>query len=430
MMKTVAFHTLGCKVNQYETEAMAELFADAGFHAVPFEQAADVYVINTCTVTGVSDRKSRQMIHRARALNPDAVIAVAGCYSQVSPDEVRVSGADIVIGNTDKCAIVDLVLSAEKGKVKDILKERTFEDMSISSFGDKTRAFVKIEDGCNSFCSYCIIPYARGPVRSRSITSIIDEVTRLASAGFTEVVLTGIHIASYGLDLKDDSLSLIDVIEAVHKIEGISRIRLGSLEPRIMTEDFIKRIAALPKLCNHFHLSVQSGCDATLKRMNRKYDTALFKKAVANIRKHIPKSAITTDIMVGFPGETEEEFEASVRFLEDISFAESHVFAYSNRPGTRADKAEGQVKKADKTRRAAIMAKKAGECRDKFLASFVGETLSVLFEQEVEEGVYEGHTSNYITVRTKSDTDITNKYIDVTIDTIADGIASGTIHTP
>ncbi len=429
-MRTVAFHTLGCKVNQYETEAMTELFASAGFGVVPFEEVADVYVINTCTVTATSDRKSRQMIHRARTLNPDAVIAVAGCYSQVSPDEVRSAGADIVIGNTDKSRIVSLVSDMDKGSVKDILKEHSFEDMAISSFGDKTRAFVKIEDGCNSFCSYCIIPYARGPVRSRPIESIITEVSRLAEAGFTEVVLTGIHITSYGMDIKDKSITLADVIEAVHNICGIRRIRLGSLEPRVMTEDFIKRIATLPKLCNHFHLSVQSGCDDTLKRMNRKYDTAMFKEAVSTIRRYVPDSAITTDIMVGFPGETEEEFETSLKFMEDICFAESHVFAYSNRPGTRADKAEGQVKKSDKTYRASLMADKAGECREKFLSSFVGRTLTVLFEKNVEDDLYEGHTANYITVRTPSDTDITNKYIDITIDSITDGIASGTIYTP
>ncbi len=431
MNKTVAFHTLGCKVNQYETEAMAELFADAGFTVVPFDSVADVYVINTCTVTGMSDRKSRQMIHRAKALNPDAVIAVAGCYSQVSPQDVKDTGAHVIVGNENKAKIVQLVTDALKGMensdVSDIMKARTFEDMHISSFGEKTRAFVKIEDGCNSFCSYCIIPYARGPVRSRPLESIIDEVSALAKNGFSEVVLTGIHIASYGLDIPDEQINLGDVIKSVHEIDGIERIRLGSIEPRILTEDFVKKLASLPKVCNHFHISVQSGCDETLSRMNRKYDTALFRQVVKNIRKYIPDSAITTDIMVGFPGETEEEFEKSLAFLKDIAFAEAHVFAYSNRPGTRADKFDGQVKRKEKSRRAAIMAAAADECKENFLTGFVGRTVSVLFEQEVADGVYEGHTSNYITVHILSDKNIARQYADVTIDRIENGIAYGTL---
>ncbi len=431
MNKTISFHTLGCKVNQYETEAMTELFVKAGFTVVPFDSVCDVYVINTCTVTGTGDKKSRQMIRRAKALNPDAVVAVAGCYSQVAPDEIKKTGADVIIGNENKNKIVELVEDALSGKhttmVGDILKVRTFEDMQINSFSEKTRAFVKIEDGCNSFCTYCIIPYARGPVRSRPLESIVDEVKALAQNGFSEVVLTGIHIGSYGLDIKDKTLNLGDVIKAVHQVDGIERIRLGSLEPRILTEDFIKMLSELPKVCNHFHISLQSGCDDTLARLNRKYNTWDCKTVVENIRKYIPETAITTDIMVGFPGETDEEFEKSVEFLNDICFAESHVFAYSNRKGTKADKLPNQVTKEIKNKRAAIMAAAADRYRQSFLSNFVGRTVSVLFEREIADGIYEGHTSNYITVHAKSENDLSHTYADVTIDDIQDGIANGTI---
>jgi len=409
MNKKVAFHTLGCKVNQYETEAMTELFEKGGYEIVPFDSVCDVYVINTCTVTGTGDKKSRQMIRRAKTLNPDAVIVVAGCYSQVSPGEIAELGADVIVGNSDKSKVVELVDSALCGNkadsVKDIMKVRTFEEMHISSFSEKARAFVKIEDGCNSFCTYCIIPYARGPVRSRPIDDIVSEVTELAENGYSEVVLTGIHIGSYGLDIKDEQINLLDVIVAVHNVDGITRIRLGSLEPRILTEDFVKKLASLPKVCNHFHISLQSGCDETLARMNRKYTCADFKNVVENIRKYIPDSAITTDIMVGFPGETEDEFAKSVEFLKDICFAETHVFAYSNRRGTKADKFSGQVLKSVKNARASIMAKAAEECRSKFLSQFVGKRVSVLIERDISHNIYEGHTSNYITVLYKHCTD-------------------------
>jgi threonylcarbamoyladenosine tRNA methylthiotransferase MtaB len=411
---------------------MAELFKAAGFCVADFDDVCDVYVINTCTVTSMGDKKSRQMIRRAKAINPDAVVAVTGCYSQVAPEEIAKTGADIILGNKSKNKIVDFVLSALEDKIKteqveDILRERTFEDMRISAFDEKTRAFVKIEDGCNSFCTYCIIPFARGPVRSRDIESIVSEVESLAAVGYSEVVLTGIHIASYGMDIKDKDINLLTVIKAVHNVDGIERIRLGSIEPRILTEDFVKELSHLPKVCNHFHISLQSGCDDTLKRMNRKYDTAHFRQVVENIRKYIPDSAITTDIMVGFPGETDEEFEASVNFLKEIAFAEAHVFAYSNRKGTKADKFEGQVKKEVKNRRAGIMAKAAEGCRDAFLESFVGKTVKVLAEREIDGGVFEGHTSNYITVQFESETDVAHRYIDVKITKAEKGICHGTI---
>lgn len=429
MEKTVSFHTLGCKVNQYETQAMTELFENAGYKVLPFDSICDVYVVNTCTVTGTGDKKSRQIIRRCQGLNPQAVIVVAGCYSQVAPEEISAMGVDVVLGNKDKSNVVALTEEAILGKkscaVSDILKCRTFEDMSISNFNDKTRAFVKIEDGCNSFCTYCLIPYARGPVRSRDIESIVNEVKSLSESGFAEVVLTGIHIASYGLDIKDSNLTLYDVIRYVHEIEGIKRIRLGSIEPRILTEEFVKKISELPKVCHHFHISLQSGCDETLKRMNRKYDTALYSQVVQNIRKYMPESAITTDIMAGFPGETEEEFKTSVAFLEEICFAESHVFAYSNRKGTKADKMPNQVKRKDKNRRASIMAEAAKRCREKFLNSFKGEEIEVLIEREVEKSIYEGHTSNYIKVHVSSEADISRKFVKVKIIRVFDEYVLG-----
>ncbi len=429
MNKTVSFHTLGCKVNQYETEAMWELFQKAGYTLLDFDEVCDVYVINTCTVTGTGDKKSRQMIRRAKALNPHAVIAVTGCYSQVAPEEIAAMGAEVILGSKDKSKIVSLVEEAVEGKtvnaVEDIMKSRLFEDMRIASFSDKTRAFVKIEDGCSSFCSYCIIPYARGPVRSRAPEDIVAEVKALAGSGFAEVVLTGIHIASYGTDFKDKSIGLLDVIAAVSDIDGISRIRLGSLEPRILTEAFIKRIAEMTKVCNHFHISLQSGCDATLSRMNRRYDTALYRQVVENIRRYIPDSAVTTDIMVGFPGETEEEFEESMQFLKEIGFSESHVFAYSNRRGTKADKFPNQVRRAEKNRRAALMAQAAEECGRRFLEGFVGREIEVLAEREIEKGLYEGHTSNYIRVHIPAGEDISRRFVNVKITGITGDYALG-----
>ncbi|MBR2477027.1 MAG: tRNA (N(6)-L-threonylcarbamoyladenosine(37)-C(2))-methylthiotransferase MtaB [Clostridia bacterium] len=431
MKKTVAFHTLGCKVNQYETEAMAELFKNDGYVIGDFEEVCDVYVINTCTVTGTGDKKSRQMIRRAQALNPNGVIAVTGCYSQVAPEEISAMGVDVILGSKDKSKITELVSDAIEGKkvnaVSDIMKSRVFEDMKISSFSEKTRAFVKIEDGCNSFCTYCIIPYARGPVRSRDLDDIISEVKGLAENGFSEVVLTGIHIASYGLDIKDKDITLGDVIAAIHEIDGIRRIRLGSIEPRILTEDFVKRLSEMPKVCNHYHISLQSGCDETLKRMNRKYNTAEYREVVNNLRKYIPDCAITTDIMVGFAGETEEEFEKSVSFLKEICFAESHVFAYSNRKGTKADKFPNQVRRAEKSRRATIMAQAAEECRQKFLKGFIGREIEVLAEREIGNGVYEGYTSNYIKVHFPSDTDVSKQFITVKIDDVGEDYVTGNI---
>lgn len=421
-MNSVSFCTLGCKVNQYETEAMSKLFSNAGYEVKEFDEKCDIYVINTCTVTSMGDRKSRQMIHRAAKLNPEALIAVVGCYSQVSPDEVKkIEGVGLVLGTKERSHIVELCEKQLKEKeqsvlVTDIMKQRDYEDMWVSSYSSKTRAFVKIEDGCTEFCTYCIIPYARGPVRSRSMESIVEEVKALSANGFSEIVLTGIHLASYGRDLKE--YTLLDVIKAVSAIDGIKRVRLGSIEPRILTEEFIKEISAIDKMCNHFHIALQSGCDETLKRMNRKYTTCEYKNSVDLVRKYFDNPAIATDIMVGFPGETKEEFEASLKFATELRLADAHVFAYSNRKGTKADKMEGQVEKSVKEARSKEMIAALKQTQKEHLESYVGKTAEVLFEQEVKDGIYEGHMTNYVKVHMKSHEDISGKFLNVTLKSV------------
>ena len=421
-MKTASFYTLGCKVNQYETEAMSEIFSKNGYKIADFNEVCDVYVINTCTVTSIGDRKSRQMIRRAKHLNPNSIVAVVGCYSQVSPDEVaKIEGVNIILGTKDRknlCEIADKMLAEKENqkKVTDVenaLKNREYEELEIKEYAEKTRAFVKIEDGCNEFCTYCIIPFARGPVRSRKLENIVKEVEFLAQKGFCEVVLTGIHLASYGKDLKNVSLS--DVICAAAEVPGISRIRLGSLEPRILTEEFIQKIAGTKKVCNHFHISLQSGCDETLKRMNRKYTTAEYENSVKLLRRYFDNPAIATDIMVGFPGETDEEFEKSLAFMEKIAFADAHVFSYSNRKGTKADVMENQIDPKVKEVRHKAMESTVARLKNEYLESMAGKNLSVLFEQEISDGVYEGTAENYAKVIMKSDTDISKKCISVKI---------------
>ena len=424
-MRTVAFCTLGCKVNQYETEAMTEMFVHSGYEVKNFEDVCDIYIINTCTVTGMSDRKSRQMIRRAKHNNPDAIIAVVGCYSQVSPEEVaNIDGVNLVIGTKERKNIVELIENSVTGKtvvkVEDALKNREYEDIWVTTYDDRERAYVKIEDGCTEFCTYCIIPYARGPVRSRQIEDIVSEVKRLAEGGFKEVVLTGIHIGSYGRDLKD--ISLLDVIEKVHNVDGIERIRLGSVEPRTLDEQFISAISKLPKVCDHFHISLQSGCDETLKRMNRKYTTDEYYASVMLLRKYFSNPAITTDIMVGFAGETEEEFEKSLAFMRKVGFAEAHVFAYSIRKGTKAEKMPNQVSPQDKDIRSKKMSELCDKMQGEYVESFVGKTVSVLVERNIGENMYEGHTTNYVKVHIKSETDISHKIIDVKVNKQKDGI--------
>ena len=428
-MKTASFYTLGCKVNQYETEAMSEIFSKNGYKIADFNEVCDVYVINTCTVTSIGDRKSRQMIRRAKHLNPNSIVAVVGCYSQVSPDEVaKIEGVNIILGTKDRknlCEIADKMLAEKENqkKVTDVenaLKNREYEELEIKEYAEKTRAFVKIEDGCNEFCTYCIIPFARGPVRSRKLENIVKEVEFLAQKGFCEVVLTGIHLASYGKDLKNVSLS--DVICAVAEVPGISRIRLGSLEPRILTEEFIQKIADTKKVCNHFHISLQSGCDETLKRMNRKYTTAEYENSVKLLRRYFDNPAIATDIMVGFPGETDEEFEKSLAFMEKIAFADAHVFSYSNRKGTKADVMENQIDPKVKEVRHKAMEGTVARLKNEYLESMAGKNLSVLFEQEISDGVYEGTAENYAKVIMKSGADISKKCKTVKITKAENGL--------
>ena len=421
-MKSVSFYTLGCKVNQYETEAMTNLFKASGYEIREFDEKCDIYIINTCTVTSMGDRKSRQMIHRAVKQNPDAFVAVVGCYSQVSSEEVsKIPGVSLVLGTAERSRIVELCeeqIDKEKQRVlvDDIMKKREYEDMWVSSYSSKTRAFVKIEDGCTEFCTYCIIPYARGPVRSRSIDSIVREVTALSENGFSEIVLTGIHLASYGKDNKE--FTLLDVIKEVSKVAGIKRVRLGSIEPRILTEEFIREIAGIEKMCNHFHIALQSGCDETLRRMNRKYTTEEYAQSVRLIRKYFDNPAIATDIMVGFPGETEEEFASSLKFATELRLADAHVFAYSNRKGTKADKMDNQVAKDVKEKRSRKMIAALKKTQKEYLEGYVGKRAGVLFEQETEPGVYEGHMTNYVKVHMKSDTDLSGKIVDVNLKSV------------
>lgn len=416
-MKSVAFCTLGCKVNQYETDAMEELFGAAGYEIRPFGEAADINIINTCTVTNIADRKSRQMLHRARRKNPDGIIVAVGCYVQAAADILQQDKAvDLIVGNNKKSEIVTLVeavLAKREGAavvsdVIDINHTSEYESLHISKVSEHTRAYIKIQDGCNQFCSYCIIPYARGRVRSRSLGDIVDEVTRLAAAGYKEIVLTGIHISSYGLDFDGEEYNdstkdghLIRLIETLADISGLERIRLGSLEPRIVTEEFTRRLSAIDKICPHFHLSLQSGCDATLLRMNRKYTVQQYDESCQMLRKYFKNPAITTDVIVGFPGETEEEFAATEQFLEHIGFAEMHIFKYSRRQGTRADRMADQVDETVKNVRSVRLLELERRLHGAFIQQWRGETVEVLLEEaeNIDGKTYmTGHTKEYIRV--------------------------------
>ncbi len=402
-MKRVAFYTLGCKVNQYDTEAMVEIFERSGYDVVSSDEIADVYVINTCTVTNLGDRKSRQFIRRSKKRNPDSTIVVVGCYAQTASEEVMaIEGVNLVLGTNERNKIVDLVESINMNEkinyVDNIMEVKEFEELSIEKVKGKTRAFLKIQEGCNQYCSYCIIPYARGPIRSRQLENIIAEVKRLSRNGFKEIVLTGIHIASYGKDLND--ITLIDVIKQVHEVDGIERIRLSSVEPTLLTEEFIKEIKILPKFCHHLHISLQSGSDDTLKRMNRKYDTEQYRMIVKNLRREIPEIAITTDIIVGFPGETDEEFETTYNFVKEMDFSQIHVFKFSPRKGTPAAKYENQVAGDIKSARSDKIIKLGNEMMNSYMKKFVNKELSVLFEAyyDRENNLIEGLTENYIRV--------------------------------
>ena len=406
-MKKVAFCTLGCKVNQYETNKMMDLFSKENYVVVDFEEKADIYVINTCTVTNMSDRKSRQMYRRARQLNNNAIICVVGCYAQVAKEELdKLKDVDIILGTNDRAEIINKVkeFKQEKKKIEkvtDIMTVRKYDEWGGTAYTKNARAEIKIQDGCDRFCTYCLIPYARGPVRSRKIEDIYQEAFEISQSGIMEIVITGIHISSYGKDLYDKP-TLVQLLEKLHSIEGIKRIRLGSLEPMIITEEFVESINKMPKICNHFHLSLQSGCDETLKRMNRRYTTSEFKHIVNLLRRNIPDVALTTDVIVGFPGETDEEFNETLKFLKEIKFSKMHIFKYSPRKGTKAASFPNQVSPDIKNARSDILIGLSSIFEEEFASKYLGKEIEVLFENEKE-----GHTTNYIKVISKTKVDNT-----------------------
>lgn len=417
-MKKAALHNLGCKVNAYETEAMQQLLEGAGYEIVPFTERADVYVINTCSVTNMADRKSRQMLHRAKKMNPEAIVVGAGCYVQTKEEQALVDDAiDIVIGNNKKHELLELLneYEASCGKTKSVTdinhEKQEYEELFLEKTAEHTRAFIKVQDGCNQFCSYCIIPFARGRVRSRAAQEVVAEIRRLAANGYQEVVLTGIHLSSYGVDTGD---SLLHLIEQVHKEDGIQRIRLGSLEPRIVTEEFAAKLSGMEKICPHFHLSLQSGCDATLSRMNRRYDTAEYEKGCEILRRYFAHPAITTDVIVGFPGETEEEFETTRAYLERIRFYEMHIFQYSKREGTKAAAMKEQIPEEIKKRRSeellALGARMSREFRDYYIGK---KTQALLEEKFLWEGetYYTGYTKEYVKVAVQSERELQNQFV-------------------
>lgn len=398
---------------------MAEQFIDNNYEIVNFEEFADVYIINTCTVTNMSDRKSRQIIRRVKQINPNSILVATGCYAQTAKEELeKITDIDLIVGNTEKKDIVKIVeeyrdnKNRERVKMSDINKQKEFVDFGSVTYTEKTRAVIKVQDGCNNFCSYCIIPYAKGRVRSRKLESVVKEITEIAAKGIKEVVITGIHVASYGIDF-DNNTRLIDLLEAIQKIDGIKRIRLGSLEPNIITEEFVNRLKKVTKMCDHFHLSLQSGCDETLKRMNRKYTAETFEKEVNLLRKTFPDVALTTDVIVGFPGETEEEFNETYKYLSKIRFTKLHVFKYSPRKGTVAAKMKNQIDSTVKEKRSHKLIELSNECEIEFLDRYVGKELKVLFEKQDGEYI-KGRTTNYLVVKAK-ETELENQIKDVKI---------------
>ena len=418
-MKKAALHNLGCKVNAYETEAMQHLLEEAGYEIVPFTQKADVYVINTCSVTNMADRKSRQMLHKAKKNNPDSIVVAAGCYVQTSEKEVLNDlSVDIVIGNDRKHDLVRLLEEYSLDSVNDTVDDindgkHDFEELFIDQTKEHTRAFIKVQDGCNQFCSYCIIPYARGRVRSRRFENVIAEVERLAANGFKEVVLTGIHLSSYGVDF-EEATGLLELIQAVNAVKGIERIRLGSLEPKIVTEHFASELSKLDKICPHFHLSLQSGCDATLKRMNRKYTTKEYERGCELLRKYFVHPAITTDVIVGFPSETEEEFEQTKAYLEHIHFYEMHIFKYSKRKGTRAAVMPDQIDEQIKAARSEKLIALGHDMSKEFRKFYIGKNEEALFEEKAvigDKDYFVGYTKEYVKVAKKTDENLENQIV-------------------
>lgn len=466
-MRKVALHNLGCKVNSYELDVIGQKLKEKGYEIVPFDEKADIYIINTCTVTNIADRKSRQMLHQAKKRNPGAVVVAAGCYVQTGKEQVLAdAGIDLAIGNNKKKELVEILeayLADRAGEhcfdktmndtsVIDINATYDYEEMRLTHTAEHTRAYIKVQDGCNQFCSYCIIPYARGRVRSRHLESIREEVLGLAEAGYKEIVLTGIHISSYGIDFEDEAWEegrcvekpqsaerhdysgaskLLDLIERLHDISGIERIRIGSLEPRIVTRESALRLAALPKICPHFHLSLQSGCDETLKRMNRKYNTEQFRESVQALREAFGNPAITTDVIVGFPGETEEEFAQTTAYLEDISLYEMHIFKYSVRKGTRAAVMKGQLTEAVKTKRSAVLLEMEKRKSKEYRSQFVGKKVKVLFEEKKllnGKSYMLGHTKQYVKVAVETEENLSNQVLEVqTFGFIEDDILGGKV---
>lgn len=431
MKKTVSFYTLGCKVNQYETNAMEQQFIKNNYEIVENTQKADIYVINTCTVTNMAERKSRQMLRRVKEINPSAVLVVCGCYAQVAKNELeQIPEIDIILGINEKNEIVQIVENymekmaeqdkkSQEAEIDDVSKQKEFLDFGDVTYTEKNRAVVKVQDGCNMFCSYCIIPYARGRIRSRKIESVVSEIEKIAKEEIKEVVITGIHVASYGKDFDNENTSkkirLIDLLEAINKIDGIDRIRLSSLEPTIVDEEFATRLSKLDKICDHFHLSLQSGCDETLKRMNRKYTTQIYRDAVATLRKYYPEASFTTDVIVGFPGETDEEFAKTYEFLKEIDFYRLHVFKYSPRRGTVAEKMPNQIDGNKKEERSNKLIELSNSTENKHNQSYIGKTVKVLFE-EFEDGFFKGHTTNYMMVKVAGVEEQSDKFVNQILD--------------
>ena len=416
MRKKVAFVSLGCKVNQYETNAMSQEFVEAGYDVVDFNDVADIYVVNTCTVTNMADRKSRQMLRRVKEISPEAVLVATGCYAQVGKDELeKIEDIDLIIGNNEKKDIVEIIENYQNevnSIITDVMHQKDYVEFGTTTYTEKTRAVVKIQDGCDRFCSYCIIPYARGRVRSRKIENIIKEVEQIVDNGMKEIVITGIHIASYGKDFNYE-ITLIDLLEELNKIEGLKRIRLGSIEPTIITEEFVNRLSKLEKICDHFHLSLQSGCDETLKRMNRRYTCHEFENGTKILREKFPNAALTTDIIVGFPGETDEEFNKTYEFLKRVAFYKMHVFKYSQRKGTKAAVMPNQIDGTIKEERSKTLLQLSDENEEMYNSKYIGRQVEVLFEEKDGE-FYKGHTTNYIEVFAKGD-NLENKIVTVMV---------------
>ena len=421
MEKTVAFYTLGCKVNQYETNAMEQQFIQNGYKIVENTEKADIYVINTCTVTNMADRKSRQMLRRVKEINQSAVIVVCGCYAQVAKKELeQIPEVDIILGINEKNKIVQIVEEYLANKdniieVADVSKQKEFLDFGDVTYTEKNRAVIKVQDGCNMFCSYCLIPYARGRIRSRKIENVVSEIEKISKQGIKEVVITGIHVASYGKDFEGENIRLINLLEEINKIEGIERIRLSSLEPTIVDEEFAQRLSKLEKICDHFHLSLQSGCDETLKRMNRKYTTARYKESTQILRKYYPNANFTTDVIVGFPGETDEEFNQTYKFLKEIGFYKMHIFKYSPRKGTVAEKLPNQVDGNIKEERSRKLIELSNNMQNQTNNQYIGKTVKVLFE-EFEDGFFKGHTTNYMMVKVAGSEEQLGKFVNKILD--------------